>query len=114
LNPRVQEAEDALVRWKASLIRARRWSKFCYVLTAAGITVGGLEIVWGFRPVAGFLFLVAAFVAYARYELVFQRRCDTAKDAIVDALRALDYGDDGAHAASRSILQSMIDFENPR
>lgn len=111
MNPRVQEAEDALVRWKASIIRARRWARFCYVLTVISIAIGGVEIAWSFRPVAGFLLLIAAFVAYARYELVFQRRCDAAKDAVVDSLRALDYGDDTAHAASRSILQSMMDFE---
>jgi hypothetical protein len=111
VSPRVREAEDALVRWKAGIIRARRWARFCYALTVGGIVIGGVEIVWGFRPVAGFIVLVAAFAAYARYELVFQRRCDVAKDAVVDALRALDYGDDTAHAASRSILQSMIDFE---
>jgi hypothetical protein len=112
LSPRVQEAEDALVRWKASLIRARRWAKFCCVIVIVSITIGGLEIVGGHRPFAGFLLLVTAFVAFVRYEFVFERRRDEAKNALVIALRTLDYGDDGARATSRALLQSMMDFES--
>jgi len=79
------------------------------------VIVGSIEIVRVHqRPIGGFIVLVAAFGVFAYCEMVLGGRSDVARREVNEAMRALDFGNDDARAASRSILQSMLDFENPR
>jgi hypothetical protein len=111
-DTRVREAEEALVLWKVWVIRNRRWRRRGYCASGLAMAFALYSLIDHRAVVVSLVCTIVSLVVYTYVVVIASRERNDAHLDFVQAIRALDYGDDDARAGARRLVQDASTFDN--